>query len=166
MDHQVRVAQKPVVEDRARQSIGWVAPQILSRGQHHATLFGRCDHRRAGANGDAQRLFAQDMLAGLQRRHCHLVVDRGISGHVHRRNVGVRHGLVQIGEDQGRATEEALYFPPAQIRVLGVEVAHGHQFDIADAAVLQFFVGEDMAMAHTAAADQAKWNLFQCLLLV
>ena len=75
------------------------------------------------------------MLARLQHRHRHLVVDRRIRNHVHRCDIRVGHNLVEGSEHQRRAAEKTLYFALAQIRVIGIEVTDAHQLDIADAAV-------------------------------
>ena len=90
------------------------------------------------------------------------MVKGGIRHHVDGGNVRVREGLVQICEHEGRAAEEPLDLAFAQVGVLGIQVAHRHQVDVADAALFQFLVGQDMTVTHTAAADQAEWNLFQC----
>lgn len=93
------------------------------------------------------------MLARLQHRHRYLVMHRRIGDDIHRRDIGVLDHLVDIGKDQRRAAEESLDLSPAEIGVLGVQIAYRHQLNIADAALFQFFIGQYMAVAHAAAAN-------------
>ena len=69
------------------------------------------------------------MFTSQKHRHRDLVVDRGIRGHVHRRNIGVCHDLVEIGKDQRSTTEKSLDLPLAKICILGIEIAYGSEFD-------------------------------------
>ena len=139
------------------------APIVLRGRQHRAALFGRVDDAAAGAYGDAERLLHQGVFAGRQRGGCDLVVAGAVGDDIDGGNVGMGQHSVQIGEDQGRASEQALDLARDPLGILAVDVADGHQLHIRQTGLFQGVVGDCVAMAHAAATDYTDGNAFIAL---
>ena len=99
------VAEHPRGDHRAREPVRRTAPPLLLHGEDRAAACRRLGHHPAAEDRDRQRLFAQHVTAGEQRRDRDPVVGRRLRRDVERDDRVVGEHLVERGQ-HGRPTAE------------------------------------------------------------
>jgi hypothetical protein len=127
-------------------------PHLLADHQFFAADAGRLEHRQCVVAGGGHRLFAKDVLAGIERCNRHLGMQRA--------------GAADVDDVDARVVEHAAVIgvAPLNLKIVadpfggrGIGVGHGDQFGFGDSApARQVLVARDGAGANQADAQFCK----------
>ncbi len=148
------LAEHPRGDHGASEAVRRTASPLLLDGEDRATACRRLGHDPAAEDRDRQRLLAQHVTAGKQRRDRDPVVGRRLRGDVERDDRLVGEHLVERGQHGRPTAEERLGVVGAPVGGRRVKVADRDKVELEEADVGERRESAQVAAAHRAGSDE------------